>query len=245
MGSHGKDPGTGRGAGSGAHPSGSILDVFRALGGPVPRILLRETPSDDTPIATGGGAGAKPSGRYHVLGEIARGGVGIVFKGRDVDLGRDVALKVIRPEYARNPEILRRFVEEAQIGGQLQHPGIVPVYELGLQESGRPYFAMKLVKGETLADQLARRGDATMDRPRLLGIFEQVCQAMAYAHARRVIHRDLKPANVMVGAFGEVQVVDWGLSKVLRAGGTADEKRAKRLASAVSVIEIFRWLTVG
>src|SRR5262245_41114469 len=87
-----------------------------------------------------------PSGRYQLLGEIGRGGMGVVYKGRDQDLGRDVAMKVLKDEYASRADVLARFVEEAQIGGQLQHPGIVPVYELGLQSGERPYFAMKLGK---------------------------------------------------------------------------------------------------
>src|SRR5262249_16555984 len=99
--------------------------------------------------------------------------------------------------------------------GQLQHPGVVPVYGLGRLADGRPYFTMKLVKGRTLEELLAQRARPEQDRPHLLKVFEQVCQALAYAHARRVIHRDLKPQNVMVGAFGEVQVMDWGLAKVL------------------------------
>ena len=120
---------------------------------------------------------------------------------------------------------MRRFVEEAQIGGQLQHPGIVPVYELGTFADRRPYFAMKLVKGRTLAAMLQGRAEPRQDLPRFLSIFEQVCQTMAYAHARGVIHRDLKPSNMMVGSFGEVQVMDWGLAKVLRGG------RRRRAAS--------------
>ena len=175
-----------------------------------------------------------------MLGEIGRGGVGVVYKGRDQDLGRDVAMKVLKDEYARHPDVLARFVEEAQIGGQLQHPGIVPVYELGLQADERPYFAMKLVKGETLQAQLARRDDPAKNRRRFLGIFEQVCQTIAYAHARRVIHRDLKPANIMIGAFGEVQVVDWGFAKVLPKGGVADEVKSAQRASQRSVIETAR-----
>ena len=111
------------------------------------------------------------------------------------------------------PEVIQRFVEEAQIGGQLQHPGIVPVYELGQFADKRPFFAMKLVKGETLSKLMADRDKAADDRGKLLGIFEQICQTMAYAHSHGVIHRDLKPANIMVGAFGEVQVMDWGLAK--------------------------------
>jgi len=181
-----------------------------------------------------------PAGRYQLLGEIGRGGMGVVYKGRDQDLGRDVAMKVLKDEYATRADVLARFVEEAQIGGQLQHPGIVPVYELGLQSGERPYFAMKLVKGETLAAQLAKRSDATQERRRLLGIFEQVCQTVAYAHARHVVHRDLKPANVMIGAFGEVQVVDWGFAKVLQKGGVADEAAATTQESARSVIETAR-----
>jgi serine/threonine-protein kinase len=172
-----------------------------------------------------------PHGRYQVLGEIGRGGVGVVFKGRDQDLGRDVAMKVLRAEYADRPEILERFVEEAQIGGQLQHPGIVPVYEIGLQPGDRPYFAMKLVRGETLAVLLGRRAQLLDERRRFLSIFEQVCQTIAYAHARRVVHRDLKPANVMVGAFGEVQVVDWGFAKVLQRGDGAKPARGNSLDS--------------
>jgi serine/threonine-protein kinase len=167
----------------------------------------------------------RPS-RYQLVGELARGGMGAIFQGRDLDLGRDLAVKVIREEHRNNPDLVRRFVEEAQIGGQLQHPGVVPVHEIGRFPDGRLYFAMKLVRGRTLAALLeARRGPAE-DRMRYLSIFEQVCQTMAYAHSRGVIHRDLKPSNVMVGSFGEVQVMDWGLAKVLDEGGVADEEKA-------------------
>jgi tetratricopeptide (TPR) repeat protein len=165
--------------------------------------------------------------RYQLFGEIARGGMGAVLRGRDVDLGRDLAVKVLLEKHAGRPEVVRRFIEEAQIGGQLQHPGVVPVYDVG-RFGARPFFTMKLVKGQTLAALLGGREQATEDRPRLLGIALQVCQAMAYAHAKGVIHRDLKPANVMLGTFGEVQVMDWGLAKVLQEGGVADEARASR-----------------
>jgi serine/threonine-protein kinase len=152
--------------------------------------------------------------------------VGVVLVGRDADLGREVAIKTLRAEHVANPAMVRRLVEEAQIGGQLQHPGILPVYELGLDAERRPYFAMKLVRGETLASLLRDRADPGQDRQRFLTIFEQVCQTVAYAHARGVVHRDLKPSNVMVGAFGEVQVVDWGLAKVLTQAGEAEELMA-------------------
>src|SRR5206468_3851941 len=109
----------------------------------------------------------------------------------------------------------RRFFTEARVGSQLQHPAIVPVYEVGRSGDGRPLFTMKLVEGRTLAALLRDRVDPGQDLPRLMGIFEQVCQAIAYAHGKGVVHRDLKPANVMVGAFGEVQVMDWGFAKIL------------------------------
>ena len=149
--------------------------------------------------------------------------MGAILKGRDCDIGRDLAVKVLLDKHRDDPELIRRFIEEAQIAGQLQHPGVVPVYELGAFADRRPYFTMKLVKGRTLADVLAARPDPAADRPHLLGIFLQVCQTVAYAHARGVIHRDLKPSNVMVGSFGEVQVMDWGLAKVLPRGGVSDD----------------------
>jgi serine/threonine-protein kinase len=155
------------------------------------------------------------AGRYQLLGEIARGGMGAVLKGRDPDLGRDLALKVLLDQHRNRSDLIDRFVEEAQICGQLQHPGIVPVYELGTLDDRRPFFTMKLVKGQTLAALLTQRSSPADDLPRYLSIFEAVCQTVGYAHARGVIHRDLKPSNVMVGSFGEVQVMDWGLAKVL------------------------------
>src|SRR5262249_43996337 len=136
-------------------------------------------------------------------------------EGRDEEVGRGVAVKVLRAEHRDRPELRRRFLEEGRITGRLQHPGVVPVYALGRLADGRPYFTMKLVQGRTLAELLAAGAGPEQDRPRLLKVFEQVCQALAYAHAQGVIHRDLKPANVMVGEFGEVQVMDWGLAKVL------------------------------
>jgi serine/threonine-protein kinase len=154
-------------------------------------------------------------GRYTVYEEIAHGGMGAVLRGHDERLNRELAIKVLHPQYCDSATVSRRFTDEAQIGGQLQHPGIVPVYDLGVLPDGRPFFAMKLVKGRTLADLLGERPDPAHDLPRFLKVFEQVCQTMAYAHSRHVIHRDLKPSNIMVGAFGEVQVMDWGVAKVL------------------------------
>ncbi|HZV04419.1 MAG TPA: serine/threonine-protein kinase, partial [Gemmataceae bacterium] len=205
-------------------PAGdSVLKALSAGLPSVPRILLRE------PESFGGSPIVRPSSdempdkqdagaRLQLHGEIARGGMGAILKGRDADLGRDVAVKVLLETHQDKTEMLQRFVEEAQISGQLQHPGITPVYELGQFADKRPYFTMKLVKGKTLSTLLAARKSAQEELPRYVGIFAQICQTLAYAHARGVIHRDLKPSNVMVGAFGEVQVMDWGLAKVLKEG---------------------------
>ena len=227
---------------------GHVLESLAHTIGSIPRVLLPDTTPGDHGIAI-----IKPSSgempapgerldRYQLFGEIARAvGWAAVLKGRDADLGRDLAVKVLLEGHRRKPELIRRFVEEAQIGGQLQHPGIVPVDELGTFADSRPYFTMKLVKGRTLAALLHDRGNPQDDLPRFLGIFEQVCQTVAYTHARGVIHRDLKPANVMVGSFGEVQVMDFGLAKVLKEGGVADERPAAHAPGpAVSVIQTVR-----
>ena len=203
----------------------SVSDILRDTCGLGQGVQLRDEPPEDGECLGPAREAAGMPIRYKVSGELARGGIGVVLKGRDVDLGRDVALKVLRAEHARNPALTRRLVEEAQIGGQLQHPGILPIYELGLDGARRPFFAMKLVRGRTLAAVLRDRISPEEDHSRLMGIFEPLCHAMAYAHARGVIHRDLKPANVMVGSFGEVQVVDWGLAKVLARGGSSHETR--------------------
>ena len=167
--------------------------------------------------------------RYDLMQEVGHGGIGVVFRGRDRHLGRELAVKVLRENYRDRPDARRRFVEEARVGSRLQHPAIVPVYELGWFDDRRPYFTMKLVQGHTLAVLLQGRADAATDLPRWLGIFEQVCQAIAYAHAQGVIHRDLKPANVMVGAFGEVQVMDWGFAKQTdkEAGKQGDQEKGE------------------
>ena len=183
---------------------------------------------------------ASGPGRLQLLGEIARGGMGAVLKGRDPDLGRDLAVKVLLESHRDKPDLIRRFIEEAQIGGQLQHPGIVPIYELGTFADRRPYFAMKLVKGRTLSSLLDERSDRVHDLPRFLSIFESVCQTIAYAHARGVIHRDLKPSNIMVGSFGEVQVMDWGLAKVLPQGGAADDASAGKTKERDTIIATAR-----
>ncbi|MCY2959063.1 MAG: protein kinase [Planctomycetota bacterium] len=227
-------------------PAPSVLELVAKRLGEAPRISLREEDSAVTasPVIdpSSKDKAAVPLGRSNLqfLGEIARGGMGVILKGHDTDLGRDVAVKVLDKRLADRPEVVQRFVEEAQIGGQLQHPGIVPVYELGTMKDERPFFTMKLVKGRTLATLLSERESAGANRQRLIDIFESICQTMGYAHSRGVIHRDLKPANIMVGAFGEVQVVDWGLAKVLARGGVADEKRARAAHSHLTILETVR-----
>jgi tRNA A-37 threonylcarbamoyl transferase component Bud32 len=207
----------------------------------VPHVALRDAIEEgDDPImrpASPEFPDRNSDSRYQLQGEIARGGMGAIIKGRDTDLGRDLAIKVLLDQHKDDPEVVQRFIEEAHIGGQLQHPGIAPVYELGQFSDNRPFFSMKLVKGQTLSAMLAERENSTADRAKFLGIFEQVCQTMAYAHSRGVIHRDLKPSNIMIGAFGEVQVMDWGLAKVLSEGGVADEKKAHDTQQGVSIIQ--------
>jgi serine/threonine-protein kinase len=153
-------------------------------------------------------------GRYRVSREIARGGMGAILVAEDPLLGRDVALKVLLETHLGKPTYRERFLEEARVTGLLQHPGIVPVYEVGELPDSRPFFAMQLLEGETLDARLAARKHPTDDLPHLLHVFERVCETLAFAHSRCVIHRDLKPLNVMLAPFGVVKVMDWGVAKL-------------------------------
>jgi serine/threonine-protein kinase len=169
-----------------------------------------------------GGASA-PAVRYRVLRPHAKGGLGEVFVAEDRELHREVALKEIQARHADDPVSRRRFLLEAEVTGNLEHPGIVPVYGLGVYPDGRPFYAMRLIKGDSLKEAIARfhngegagldPGQRRLAFRELLGRFVDVCQAVAYAHSRGVLHRDLKPGNVMLGKFGETLVVDWGLAK--------------------------------
>ncbi len=182
--------------------------------------------------ATGIFAGPSTStaGRFRVLRPHARGGLGQVYVARDLELGRQVALKEILAEKADNPRLRSRFLLEAEISGNLEHPGIVPVYGLGTYADGRPFYAMRFIQGDSLKEAIAayHAADPALDPAssklrlrQLLGRFVDVCDAIAYAHSRGVLHRDLKPANIMLGGYGETLIIDWGLAKAVGHRDTA------------------------
>ena len=160
-----------------------------------------------------------PSPPHLVVGrELARGGMGHVHPATDRNLLRQVALKRLDKDYATKTFYREAFIAEAQITGQLEHPNIVPTHELAIDPNGIPYFTMKLVQGDSFDHWLHKRAPGSVDR--IAGGIEillKVCDALAYAHHRGVVHRDLKPANIMVGDFGQVYLMDWGLAKLLRS----------------------------
>jgi serine/threonine protein kinase len=194
------------------------------------------TPLSDT-VRSGGSAtslggasviGLESPERYRRKEELGRGGLGCVTLAVDETIGREVAIKELIGASSEPASI--RFFREARLTGRLEHPGIVPIYELGIRRDGTPYYAMKVIRGQTLA---ARLSDARTlsDRLGLLTHFLSVCQAVGYAHSRGVMHRDLKPANVMVGAFGEAVVLDWGLAKQRRGVEVREGELASQIES--------------
>ncbi len=166
--------------------------------------------------------------RYELREELGQGAFGQVFRAWDQRIGRQVAIKTLKPRYRDDRTARARFLFEAQIAGQLTHPNIIPVYEIGSLPGGGLYYAMEEVEGHSLQEVLDRlqTGDADTVRryplPRLVGYLRQACRAVAYAHAQGVIHRDLKPHNLMVGPFGEVFVLDWGSAKLVDPDGATD-----------------------
>lgn len=169
--------------------------------------------------------------RYRILRPHAKGGLGEVFVAEDLELGREIALKEIQVAHADHPDRRRRFLLEGRITGKLEHPGIVPVYGLGAYVDGRPYYAMRFIKGDDLKQAIDRFHQSkqafhSMAFQHLLRRFLDVCNAIAYAHSRGVLHRDLKPSNVMVGQYGETLVVDWGFAKVIGRDGDSSTPSA-------------------
>ncbi len=192
-----------------------------------PETLLLKHPSEDA------------QHRFQTLRPHAKGGLGEVFIAQDSELNREVALKEIQSRYADNPNSRERFILEAEITGSLEHPGIVPVYGLGQYSDGRPFYAMRFVKGDTFKDAIEqfhrlhshcdfKTGEASIEFRKLLGRFIDVCETIEYAHSRGVLHRDLKPANIMLGKYGETLVVDWGLAKII---GRAERYRTSAEAT--------------
>ena len=153
--------------------------------------------------------------RYDALGVLGRGGMSTVYRARDRELDREVALKVMGP--VEGDGIVARLRNEARVLARLEHPGLVPVHDIGTLPDGRLFYVMRLVRGQRLDDHARQERSL----PALLRLFERVCEAVAFAHAQGVLHRDLKPANVMVGPFGEVLVLDWGLAKLVEGAAPA------------------------
>ncbi|MEW6741679.1 MAG: SUMF1/EgtB/PvdO family nonheme iron enzyme [Planctomycetota bacterium] len=200
-----------------------------------PVVVLEDEGPDESqqaPSATGDAvlgqliARGPAAGRYRLKGRIAQGGMGVVLRVWDADLRRQLAMKVMHgtasdsgtPRESRaTANRVTRFLEEAQITGQLDHPGVVPVHEVGVDARGRVYFTMRLVRGRTLKEifTLVREHREGWNETRALGVILRACEAVAYAHSKGVIHRDIKPANIMVGKFGETYVMDWGLAKIV------------------------------
>ena len=190
-----------------------------------------------------GAAGRRAGRRFRLTErEIARGGMGVVHAGRDVEMGRSVAVKRLKDEHAADRRNIKQFEHEARVTGLLEHPGIVPVYGRGRDPGGRPFFAMRMVEGERLTTAIERVHKNTRDDPRspelrrLLARFLAVCNTVAYAHARGFAHLDLKPSNILLGPFGETFTMDWGLAMrvdrpVRRSSGTAQYMSPEQVES--------------
>lgn len=227
----------------------SLTRVFGSQSNPT--VQLRDDAADSVsgPRIDKLRASGNTTERYVVKGEIGRGGMGAVLKIFDSDLRRNLAMKVILGQSGEGqescteiaPSQLLRFLEEAQVTGQLDHPGVVPVHELGIDSEGRVYFTMRLVKGQELAKVFSRvhAGDENWTRTRALGLLLKVCEAMSYAHDKGVVHRDLKPANIMVGRHGEVYVMDWGLARV-EGRDDAHDLRLREIDVSVSMLQTDR-----
>jgi serine/threonine protein kinase/tetratricopeptide (TPR) repeat protein len=229
---------------------GSLRDQLKQIADPDIQASVAHVPvnREGDPFATRpetAGESTSTGQRFRILRPHAMGGLGEVFVARDEELHREVALKQIQERHADDVRSRARFLLEAEVTGGLEHPGIVPVYGLGQYGDGRPFYAMRFVRGDSLKDAIERYhqqeglrrepGQRALEFRGLLGRFVDVCNAIAYAHSRGVLHRDLKPGNVMLGTYGETLVVDWGLAKVVgRAEGAASAEDATLHPEAVS-----------
>ena len=206
------DPGAKRASDAG-------VTVAHDVGRTLPQAAVPPSSFDLEPVSSVLRSGtAPPSSRFVDQGEIGRGGMGSVHRVQDETLLRTVAMKRLDPHLATMPQRLHGFIEEAQIQAQLDHPNVVPIHEIGQDPTGSLYFTMKLVQGRSLAEWLRDPARPVGSPERLadgIDVFLKACDAVAFAHSRGVFHRDLKPDNIMVGAFGEVYVMDWGLAKVV------------------------------
>lgn len=215
-----------------ADPTRGEPEAAEAAGGSDLEVTLSDVRGEVDP-GSGLRPGAIPPGdeRYELGEELGRGGMGRVIRVWDHNLGRPLAMKVVTGS-SRSPRPgtrrLERFLTEARITSRLDHPGVVPVHELGQDRAGAPYFTMRMVKGQDLSRifQMAHEGIGGWSTVRVLEIFVKICDTLGFAHARNVIHRDLKPANVMVGIHGEVYVMDWGLAKDLGRPDPVEERDA-------------------
>ena len=214
-----------------AIPAGrSTRESFARLGDPdIEATLSRVDPSstgqdaDERTASYAIGTATSDGQRFRVVRPHARGGLGAIFVALDQELHREVALKQILEQYADDPDSRQRFLLEAEVTGGLEHPGIVPVYGLGTNTDGRPYYAMRFIRGDSLKDAIERfhngggirkgEGRRSLELRQLLRRFTDVCNAIEYAHSRGVLHRDIKPGNIIIGRHGETLVVDWGLAK--------------------------------
>ena len=251
-------------AGSRAKPEALRPNGEPAPGQPLSHVQEDEGDDDDDKqdedngedIAWSLAAPGSVGSRFRILHAHARGGIGVVSVAFDAELQREVALKQIKTDSADDPDSRARFLLEAEVTGRLEHPGIVPVYGLGFDDQGRPYYAMRFVRGITLEEAIAKfhaadtaRAQASQERTlelrQLLGRFVNVCHTIAYAHSRGVLHRDIKPANVLLGPYNETLIVDWGLAKVLSRNqvpaAPADDRRGSAEALPSDRASSRRW----